>query len=452
MFTSADKNLSLIEAFSQIKRKKVLLVGDLILDRYTFGVAQRISPEAPVPVLNVDHEDIRLGGVGNVAYNLSALNQDVTVLSRIGRDSSGDLILESFKNAGIASDNLLIDSTYQTPTKVRLIASSQQIARIDYEKITPISDSIHAEVLERIPELVENADIIAISDYAKGFLTDQIISFLIQKANEKGIPVVTDPKGTRFDRYSGTTLLKPNFQEACAAAHLSSNSSIEEIAKNLHDKLKMDVLMITRSENGISLFYRDGRSEHFAVSKKEVRDVTGAGDTVLSVLVSGIVSGLDLAQTIPLCNIAASLAIEKVGCAVVSWDEIAGRYYDTHYQSNFSNESAHCPQVHQELLHTGKVLTRRELPFLEYAFKKKQVCLLQIPSKSHMDTLKLIRSIHERSRESKKMVIAHFLDTLCPIELIEAVASLKSVDAVLTGCISEEEARLVLPRSQLECL
>lgn len=412
-----------IDAFAQIKRKKVLLIGDVLLDRYTFGAAKRISPEAPVPVLHVSHEEVRLGGAGNVACNLQALNQEVIFLSRIGNDPSGRELKIACEKAGISSEFLIEDPSFKTPTKVRLIASSQQMVRIDYENSFSPPAQILSKLKALVPELIEQADIVALSDYGKGFLDDELLQVIIDCASKKGIPVITDPKGSQFERYSGTTILKPNLQEANTASGLQAPYSLDAVALALHKRVKMDCLMVTRSDEGISLYFRNGKNLHFPVAKKDVRDVTGAGDTVLAVLVAGMASGLDLSTIVPLCNTAASIAIERVGCAVISWEDIALRLFES--------------------MQHKKVLKKSDLPLLKYAFENKHVSLVEISSRD-VEALTLLRVIHQVSKAEDHAIIAHFVDADCPSELIETAAAIQSVQAVLMDCISPHDAENTL--------
>lgn len=315
----------LLKRFDKLSSCNVLLFGDFLLDAYTIGRVKRISPEAPVPILEVVREESRPGGAGNVAINLAALGAKVFAVGRVGSDASGEILLSSLQKKGIDTSFFIEERGYLTPVKKRMMAEHQQLLRVDHEKIVPLDSSLEKEWICRMEALDQPIDVIAISDYAKGFLTPSFLRFIIDFGKKRKIPVVVDPKGIDFTKYEGATLIKPNRQEAYGAAKLSFDTSLQEVAKKLLKEVKMQWLLVTRSEEGMSLFNAKGVELHFPVRSKEVLDVTGAGDTALAMVCVGLGSKLDLADTVQLANIASGIAVERLGCAEVFFSEVQER-------------------------------------------------------------------------------------------------------------------------------
>lgn len=311
--------------FGKLKEFRALVVGDFMLDTYTKGNIDRISPEAPVSVLRVKHKEYRAGGAGNVALGLRALGGEVFVLGRIGEDRAGKNLRNTLEEQGVKVDLLIQEKETITPIKNRLIAERQQILRVDEEEFVLSSPKTEKKVMEGLTPLMPSLSVIAISDYNKGFLTPSLLEKIIALANEYRVPVVCDPKGSDFSKYQGVFLLKPNLKEAIIASGLDPTDSLEEIGRTIMEKAKVPYLLITQSEKGSSLFERDKSLRNFPVKSREVTDVTGAGDTVLVTLSAGIASGLDVASCVELANVSASIAIEKLGCASVSLNDLATR-------------------------------------------------------------------------------------------------------------------------------
>ncbi len=207
-----------IGALSRLSRSKVLVAGDLVVDTYTIGKARRISPEAPVAVINVQREEQRPGMAGNVLLNLLSMGCDVSAISRVGNDSSGIMLRSLLEAEGIDTSGIIQEHNYTTPVKNRIIAENQQIVRVDYENVTPLQQESEQILIKRLPELLKDVKVVAISDYGKGFLTDKLLEALIDNATALKIPVITDPKGLDFTKYRRSTLIKPNLSEAYAAA------------------------------------------------------------------------------------------------------------------------------------------------------------------------------------------------------------------------------------------
>ncbi|MCH9619215.1 MAG: Bifunctional protein HldE [Chlamydiales bacterium] len=314
---------SLKDICDKLKPKRALVLGDFMLDVYTMGHVERISPEAPVPVLHVMDEHFVPGGTGNAILNLISLGMEVRAMGRVGQDPSGETFLQSLRQEGVDLDGVLIDPTFVTPRKNRMMAESQQVVRVDYEKPALLSEEQEKKLIADLPKFLEGIDVVAISDYAKGFLTPSLLTAVIERST---VPVIVDPKGMDFSRYSGATVIKPNFSEAKGAAGLGPEATLDEIGAAILSEVDIQTLLITRSQEGISIFSKgEKKRQDFEAVVHEVRDVTGAGDTVLALLTAALANGCSLEMAAPLSNIAASIAIERVGCARVTIEDLTLR-------------------------------------------------------------------------------------------------------------------------------
>ncbi|MGE3953883.1 MAG: bifunctional heptose 7-phosphate kinase/heptose 1-phosphate adenyltransferase [Parachlamydiales bacterium] len=298
--------------------RRILLVGDLALDRYTHGTVSRISPEAPVPILHATRVEERAGMAGNVALGLAALHQEVVLLARVGDDAACEAICSSLEGIDLALEKEL---GWETPIKHRLMAG-QQLLRVDTERIRPLTPKTEIGICSKIERLLDDIDAVAISDYGKGFCTPTLLAALLSAAKKRSIPTLVDPKGRDFTRYAGATLIKPNHAEACHAANLDPHTPLEEVAAALHSQIEMNYLVVTRSEKGISIFPKEGGHDNVPATPLQVRDVTGAGDTVLAVLTAAVASGLSLREGCQLANQAASLAVQRLGCVPITLEEL----------------------------------------------------------------------------------------------------------------------------------
>lgn len=310
---------------NRLKNVKIAVIGDMMLDSYTFGTTKRVSPEAPVLIVQTKKMEDRPGGAGNVMLNLLSLGASVVAVGRLGQDPAGDFIKNTLEAQGALTDFLIAEENYSTPLKNRIIANDQQIVRIDSEEIKQLSEPLEQLIIDGLPSALDGVAVIAISDYGKGFLSPTLLAAIFQYAAEKEICVITDPKGSDFSKYQGTTIIKPNLSEAYMAANLPLSAPLEEVALRIFEKTKAKKLMITRSEDGVSIFYPDGMRSDFPVRSKEVVDVTGAGDSVLAMLAFSIGNGLLDSESAHLCNIAGAIAIEQTGCAKITLSEIAIR-------------------------------------------------------------------------------------------------------------------------------
>ena len=305
-------------ALPKFEHAKVLVVGDVMLDRYWFGDVSRISPEAPVPVLKVSKVEERPGGAANVARNIAALGAQATLLSVVGADEAGDCLQRLLTGQGRVSALLHRDDTISTTIKLRAVARQQQLLRIDFE--TPPSHEVLNAKLADFRVKLPEADVVVLSDYGKGGLAH--IAEMIRLARAAGKPVLVDPKGDDYARYRGATLLTPNrseFREV--AGSWKSEDDLAARADKLRRELELDALLVTRSEEGMSLYRADG-ALHEPTQTREVFDVSGAGDTVIATLAVMLASGAALPEAMRIANRAAGIVVGKLGTAVVSRDEI----------------------------------------------------------------------------------------------------------------------------------
>lgn len=300
-----------------IANARILVVGDVMLDRYWFGDVARISPEAPVPIVKINRQEERLGGAANVARNAAALGASTALLSVIGADEAGATIQRLLTEANI-STHLHQDKVLDTIIKLRVIGRQQQLLRIDFE--TPPSQNVLADKLLRFNTLLPDCDLVILSDYGKGGLTH--IESMIAAANALNIPVLVDPKGDDYDRYRHATVLTPNLAEfRVVAGSWQSEDEFRRKAEALRLSLNLTALLVTRSEAGMTLFSAEGVS-HQATVAREVFDVSGAGDTVIATLGVMLASGKSLDESVALANRAAGIVVAKLGTAVVLPEEL----------------------------------------------------------------------------------------------------------------------------------
>ena len=303
----------------------VLVIGDVMIDEYIWGKVSRISPEAPVPVIDVVSQSQRLGGAANVIHNIHSLGGKPFLCSVIGDDSNGETLKRALEDIGVSSAHLLTDPSRPTTIKTRIIAHHQQVARLDRE----IRDDIHADLTARIIEaaktLLPTIDGIIIEDYGKGLITGDLVHKVVSLARQQNKVVSVDPKTQHFDRYAGVSVITPNHHEAGAAARITidSHAKLIEAGARLLEQLECAYVLITRGEEGMSLFERDRRIvTHVPAVAQEVYDVTGAGDTVIAALTLGLAAGGDPVDAVLLSNAAAGVVVGKVGTATVNQDEL----------------------------------------------------------------------------------------------------------------------------------
>jgi D-glycero-beta-D-manno-heptose-7-phosphate kinase len=301
----------------QLAKARVLVVGDPMLDRYWHGAVERISPEAPVPVVKVSREEERVGAAANVAYNIATLGAKASFLGVVGQDEPGQRLEALLRETGIAT-HLKRDPKLKTTVKLRVIGRQQQLLRMDFEN-EPDHEAL-ASQSEDFQQLLTGHDAILFSDYGKGGLAH--IPKMIRAARDAGKPVLIDPKGADYERYSGATVITPNRSELQqVVGGWKDDSELRAKAQKLREQLKLDALLVTLGEDGMTLFDAQGES-HVDAQAREVFDVTGAGDTVIATLAAFVAAGMSLREALPLANKAGGIVVGKFGTATVSYEEL----------------------------------------------------------------------------------------------------------------------------------
>ena len=303
----------------------VLVVGDLMLDEYLLGDVRRISPEAPVPVVDITHRAHVPGGASNVAANVAGLGGLPILLGVVGQDENGECLKNVLRSQNVATDAIITAYDRPTTTKTRIVSGQQQIVRIDREVKKPVSGALANEVMAAFSAALAKADACILSDYAKGLLTSSICAEMIAIAAGQGKPMVVDPKGNDFSKYAGCTVMTPNLREAEIAANVSIHDDADLVIAA--DRLRLvlgpvSALLFTRGADGMTLFSREDSATHVAALAHEVFDVTGAGDTVASTLTLALACGAPMEEAIHLANVAASIVVQKTGTAIVSTSEL----------------------------------------------------------------------------------------------------------------------------------
>jgi D-beta-D-heptose 7-phosphate kinase/D-beta-D-heptose 1-phosphate adenosyltransferase len=303
---------------------RALVVGDLMLDVYLWCSTERISPEAPVPIVDIRREDIRLGGAGNVISNLRALGAQVMVASVLGDDDNGLQLRGMLEELEIPTAGLVTVPGRTTARKTRILASNQQVLRVDRESREWITPSFEQQLVDYIAAHAQDLQVILVSDYQKGVLTESLLQAIIELGRSRAIPVIVDPKGDDYRKYRGATLITPNRKEAQTAAHrpIVDEESLVAAGRQLREQLDLDALVMTRSEEGMSIFTRDGEHTRLPTRAKEVFDVSGAGDTVMTMFGLGLASGLSIRQSAEVANVAAGVVVGKVGTSTLTAREI----------------------------------------------------------------------------------------------------------------------------------
>jgi D-beta-D-heptose 7-phosphate kinase / D-beta-D-heptose 1-phosphate adenosyltransferase len=322
--------MDLIERVTNLGEPHVVVVGDLMLDRYVWGNAERISQEAPVILLRADRREERLGGASSVATMLQALGARVSLAGVVGDDLDGRRIREIVRSLGIDDTAVLADPNRPSTVKERYIGRAQarhpqQMIRVDYEDRSPVSAEVEARLADAIERLLETADLVLISDYDKGVCTPSILARLIGECRDWGLRVIADPiRGSDYRRYAGCSAITPNRLEAGLATKrtLDTQSEIEAAAAELQSKLDLEAAIITLDKDGMYLHHRDGRRKTFPTRQRAVYDITGAGDMVMSMLGMALAAGAEYDEAIRLANVAGGLEVEKIGVATVSREEI----------------------------------------------------------------------------------------------------------------------------------
>lgn len=312
------------DLLTQFPRRKILIFGDIMVDEYISGTVTRISPEAPVPVLEVEEESIRLGGAANVVANVRALGGQADLVGVVGADALGDRLIQEIEQIGVKSDGIVIDRSRRTTKKTRVVARGHHMVRFDREFTNELDDETRGRIGELIRDRLAHVDALIISDYGKGVVGSRLLEEVLPLARTRGVLTVVDPKINHFGLYRQVTVLTPNHREAAAAWGHPIRSEEEVVAAGRHlvDVLQSEGVLITRGGKGMSLFEADGRVTHIPAAAKEVFDVTGAGDTVVGAMALALGSKAAMVEAAEISNYAAGVVVGKRGTATVSLAEL----------------------------------------------------------------------------------------------------------------------------------
>lgn len=314
----------LLRAVKLFPECRILIVGDLMLDTFVWGEVRRISPEAPVPVVEVSEESQMLGGSANVAHNVASLGGQVIVAGVVGKDSAGRRIESLFRDLRVPTDGLLVENGRPTTTKTRVIARQQQVVRFDREWKRPLNKESTNRLMAFVKEQLPRVDAVIVSDYAKGVVSREFLDGLRTLLSGSSLPVIVDPKVQHLDYYHSFTMVTPNHHEAArmSGIEIHDAQSLMEAGRYLLDQLRCRTVLITRGKDGMSLFHQDGAVTHIPTVARRVFDVTGAGDTVIATIGLGIAAGLSADDAAILANLAAGVVVGEVGTAVITREEL----------------------------------------------------------------------------------------------------------------------------------
>ncbi len=314
-----------IEAiFSQFRHKKIIVIGDLMLDHYLWGNVSRISPEAPVPVVDIYNESFRLGGAANVSYNINTLGATPVPIGVIGNDNSGMHIKSIFNDSGFNTEGIVVDNARESTIKTRIIAEDQHVVRTDRESRHVVSDEIQRQIIDFFKNQIVDSDGVIFEDYNKGLLSPLFIKELIRIANKHKKMIFVDPKFENFFEFKEVTLFKPNRKEVSdrLGINLIDNKNLENAAQQLLQKLNCRYLLITLGGQGMALFEKDKPKREMPTRAVKVHDVSGAGDTVISTLAVSMTSGTNIEEAAVLANHAAGIVVGEVGIVPIQYDEL----------------------------------------------------------------------------------------------------------------------------------
>jgi D-beta-D-heptose 7-phosphate kinase/D-beta-D-heptose 1-phosphate adenosyltransferase len=320
-YLSLEKAKSIISSFSD---RTLLVLGDLMIDEYLWGIVDRISPEAPVQVVDVQNRSYVLGGAGNVVNNLVSLGAKVFVSGVIGQDRNGELLQGELKRLGVKIDGLFVDNIRRTTKKTRIVADGQQVLRIDWETKRDIPPGLEEKIITYVGDTVSRYDAVLISDYGKGVLTGWVLQEVIVACRTQRKRVLVDPKGKEFGKYRGASIITANRKEAAIASGIAidNEDTLVRVGQGFLKDLELEAALITRGKEGMSLFVHDQSPIHIPAHVREVYDVSGAGDTVLALLGLGTASYLSWLEASYLANMAAGIVVGKIGTASISGDEL----------------------------------------------------------------------------------------------------------------------------------
>ena len=309
---------------SRFNKARVLVVGDLMLDEFVWGKVDRISPEAPVPVVWTQDENSEPGGAGNVAANITALGGKVELVGVIGDDEKGRSLKSKLENRGIDTSGIISDESRLTASKTRVIANKQQVLRIDNENMAPFNKRIASKIKASVKERISGIDILIVEDYGKGVITSDLLKYIIPLAKREKKIIAVDPKENHFMFYKGVNVITPNHKEAAFATgiNITSDKDLHKSGDILLKKLKCDTVLITRGEEGMSIFKKGKKPVHIPTLAQEVFDVSGAGDTVIGVFSLSLASGATSVQAAHIANCAAGIVVGKMGIKVIAQKEL----------------------------------------------------------------------------------------------------------------------------------
>jgi rfaE bifunctional protein kinase chain/domain len=309
--------------FRSFREKRIAVIGDMMIDKYIFGHVSRISPEYPVPVVDVTSESSRLGGAANVAVNTHALGAETLLIGVTGNDAERGNLASLMREHGLDPAMLVADSTRPTTCKTRILSQNHHITRVDYESRTPVNAELEKRLLGMFMEIAGTVDAVVLEDYDKGVLTPSLIASVIAICRKRKTPVLVDPKLKGFFSYGGCTVFKPNLSELAASLGIpvaNADSDVEQACLLFGEKLNVESLVVTRSEKGMTVY--DGSFTHIPALSLDVADVSGAGDTVIGTLALGLASGLDLVTSTRIANLAANTVCQEVGAVPVRPDKL----------------------------------------------------------------------------------------------------------------------------------
>lgn len=330
-----DNSAALAGIVATFASRRILVVGDLMLDEFIWGKVSRISPEAPVPIVNVTGESYYPGGAANVARNLKEFTNHVAIMGLAGKDPSGDRLLSLLAEAGIDTSGVERDPAFDTVTKTRVIARNQQVVRVDRERKRALTETETQRAIEHLDRMVPGVDAIVVADYGKGFVTQPLADHLCQSARQHGKILAVDPHPHTSLNWAGVTAVKPNRLEAFLAAAMPpsepvtpvlADEALLEVGRRLHERWQARNLLITLGENGMLLLTGDAPPIHMPTRAKEVFDVSGAGDTAIAVLTLGLAAGATPQEAAELANRASGIAVGKLGTATVALAELQATF------------------------------------------------------------------------------------------------------------------------------
>ncbi|MEE9538204.1 MAG: D-glycero-beta-D-manno-heptose-7-phosphate kinase [candidate division NC10 bacterium] len=322
--TQQGSSLSFEEILAQFPQRKILVLGDIMVDEYIWGVVSRISPEAPVPVVEVEDENIRLGGAANVVANIRALRGQADLVGVAGGDSMAERLLHEIEQIGVKLDGIVVDRSRKTTIKTRVVAGSQHVVRFDRESTEDLDDGLGGRIQELVQDRLDHVDALVISDYGKGVINARLLEVVVPLARARGVVTVVDPKINHFDLYRQVSVLTPNHREAMAAwgRPIRGEADVAAAGRHLVDRLKVQAVLVTRGERGMSLYEGNGRVSQIPAVAKEVFDVTGAGDTVVGSMALALASRATMVEAAQVANHAAGVVVGKRGTATVSLTEL----------------------------------------------------------------------------------------------------------------------------------